>query len=122
MKKNEIELGNRRYFVVQSKDFCWCEVTHAALSNGTVVEAKQVFDDYFDQNDQAWIELTMPNGYKDTLSLNNMEYYDILLLKEIEDKPFEFVGEVFSAGSAGSAYIEVPDKYLGKKFRLIEVI
>jgi putative transposon-encoded protein len=51
-----------------------------------------------------------------------MEYYDILLLREINAKPFEFVGEVFSAGSAGSAYIEVPDKYLGKKFRLIEVI
>jgi hypothetical protein len=120
MKENEIELGNRRYFVVQSKDFCWCEVTHAALSNGTVVEAKYVLDDYYEQNDQAWIELTMPNGYKDTLFLNNMEYYDILLLKEIEDKPFEFVGEaVWSEGSVG---IEVPDKYLGKKFRLIEVI
>jgi hypothetical protein len=119
---NDIQVGNRNFELIAVEDVSKHNLTHAILANSTLVEAQYVLDDYYDRSDQDWVELTMPNGYKDTLFLRNMEYYDILLLREIVSKPFEFVGEVFSAGSAGSAYIEVPDKYLGKKFRLIEVI
>ena len=116
----DIQVGNRNFEVMAIEDVGKHNLTHAILANSTLVDAKYVLDDYYDRSDQDWVELTMPNGYKDTLFLRNMEYYDILLLCEINAKPFEFVGEaVWSEGSVG---IEVPDKYLGKKFRLIEVI
>jgi hypothetical protein len=121
-----IQVGNRNFEVIAVEDVGKHNLTHAISANSTLADAQYVHDDDYYHNDQDWIELTMPNGYKDSLFLRNMEYYDILLLREINAKPFEFVGEVFSAwtlnGSALSAYIEVPDKYLGKKFRLIEVI
>lgn len=91
---NEIQVGDRRFEVIGYDDAGKHNLTHALLCESTLVEAKYVLDDYYDHEDQDWVELTMPDGYKDTLFLRNLKYYDILLLNEIVSGPIEFVGEV----------------------------
>lgn len=68
------------------------------------------------------IHITLPDGSSDELWVSSLAHYGIIPLCEIGVEPFEFVGEVWGRGSAGSAYIEVPDRYLGKKFRCVEEV
>jgi len=128
---NEIQVGDRRFEVIGYDGVGKHNLTHALLCESTLVDAKYVLDDYYDHEDQDWVELTMPNGYNDSLFLRNLKYYDIILLREIVSKPFEivsepieFLGEVVRIGDGryyGNA-INVPVHVKpGMRFKCVEV-
>jgi len=77
----------------------------------------------YNESEYDTVHITLPDGSSDEFWVSSLAHYGIIPLCEIEVEPFEFVGEaVWSEGSAGSAYIEVPDRYLGKKFRCVEEV